>query len=120
MSSRRVADSAASRRVKGRRRRKLCNGKVRRNAETAGLCRTRGQVERSDEAPTASDAERSENQSIYYSVAVAARLSERRFDLRLHSDRRRSAPGRHHATLHRRRSSQCRRNTISHISIAKE
>jgi len=92
---------AACRRLKSRSRRKGCDGKAQRTTETPELHRwTRGQVEGADQAPAASDAERAENQSVYYTVAATARLFGHRFVLRLHSACRRSAPGCHHTTLH--------------------
>jgi len=104
-----VADSAACRRLKGRRRRKRCDGKARRTPETTGLRRrTRGQVEGADKASAASDAERSTNQSLYCTVAVFARLSEHRVVLRLYSDGRRTTSERHNATLHCRHPGQYR------------
>ena len=118
MNSRRVADSAACRRVKGCHRRKRCDGKARRSAETPELgCRTRGQVETFVEAPDASDAERSENKSVYYTVVVASRLSGRRFVLRLRSDRCRPASRRHDTTVHCRHSSQYQRTRRTQLVI---
>jgi len=105
-----VAYSTACIRLKGRRRRKGCDGKVRRTTETREpRRRTRGQVEAAAKAPAAADAERSENQSVYYTVAVVARLSGHCLVLRLYSDRRRAEPGSHHTVLHQSPTGQCRR-----------
>lgn len=105
MNDRCIADLAASRRL---RRLEGCDGKARNTAQTPGRRRrTRGQVSRSDEGSTVSNAEHSEDDSVHDSVAVDARVSGPDFALRPHPDGRCAASGRHNTILYRRSTGQC-------------